>query len=67
MKIQDGCDYFCSYCTIPKARGLSRSNSIKSVIKEANIIVNKGVKEIVLTGVNIGDFGRKMAKHSTIC
>ena len=59
LKIQDGCDYFCSYCTIPKARGLSRSNSIKSVIKEANIIVNKGVKEIVLTGVNIGDFGRK--------
>ncbi len=62
LKIQDGCDYFCSYCTIPKARGLSRSNSIKSVIKEANIIVNKGVKEIVLTGVNIGDFGRKNGK-----
>jgi len=59
FKIQDGCDYFCSYCTIPKARGLSRSDSIKSIIEKANIIVNKGVKEIVLTGVNIGDFGRK--------
>ncbi|HPW66570.1 MAG TPA: tRNA (N(6)-L-threonylcarbamoyladenosine(37)-C(2))-methylthiotransferase MtaB [Salinivirgaceae bacterium] len=59
LKIQDGCDYFCSYCTIPKARGLSRSDSIKSIIEKANIIVNKGVKEIVLTGVNIGDFGRK--------
>ena len=59
LKIQDGCDYFCSYCTIPKARGLSRSDSIENVIKEAETIVSKGVKEIVLTGVNIGDFGRK--------
>lgn len=59
LKIQDGCDYFCSYCTIPQARGLSRSDSIKNVINKAQSIVKQGVKEIVLTGVNIGDFGRK--------
>lgn len=59
LKIQDGCDYFCCYCTIPKARGLSRSDTIKSVIENAQKIVSKGIKEIVLTGVNIGDFGRK--------
>ncbi|MDD2563320.1 MAG: tRNA (N(6)-L-threonylcarbamoyladenosine(37)-C(2))-methylthiotransferase MtaB [Salinivirgaceae bacterium] len=62
LKIQDGCDYFCSYCTIPIARGLSRSDLIKNVIEEAKAIVSKGVKEIVLTGVNIGDFGRKQGE-----
>jgi threonylcarbamoyladenosine tRNA methylthiotransferase MtaB len=59
LKIQDGCDYFCSYCTIPKARGLSRSDTMKNVIEKAQSIVDKGIKEIILTGVNIGDFGRK--------
>ena len=59
LKIQDGCDYFCSYCTIPKARGLSRSDTIKNIINRTKDIVSKGIKEIVLTGVNIGDFGRK--------
>jgi len=58
LKIQDGCDYFCSYCTIPKARGKSRSDSIENVIENACSIVNQGVKEIVLTGVNVGDFGK---------
>lgn len=57
LKVQDGCDYSCSYCTIPLARGKSRSNSIENVIKNINEIAKKGVKEIVLTGVNIGDFG----------
>lgn len=58
LKIQDGCDYECSYCTIPKARGRSRNQDIKSIITEAEKIAQKGIKEIVLTGVNIGDFGR---------
>lgn len=58
LKIQDGCDYKCSYCTIPKARGLSRSDNINNIIKEASKIAEEGIKEIVLTGVNIGDFGR---------
>lgn len=58
LKIQDGCDYFCSYCAIPFARGRSRNNNIKSTIKIAEQIVAKGVKEIILTGVNIGDFGK---------
>lgn len=57
LKVQDGCDYFCSFCTIPLARGKSRSDTITNVLKSAREIVNKGVKEIVLTGVNIGDFG----------
>jgi threonylcarbamoyladenosine tRNA methylthiotransferase MtaB len=57
LKIQDGCDYFCSFCTIPLARGFSRSNTISSTIKTANEVADSGVKEIVLTGVNIGDFG----------
>lgn len=56
LKIQDGCDYPCSYCTIPLARGKSRSDSIKNIIKNANEIAKKGIKEIVITGVNIGDF-----------
>ncbi len=57
LKVQDGCDYTCSYCTIPLARGKSRSDSIESVVKNTEDIAARGVKEIVLTGVNIGDFG----------
>lgn len=57
LKVQDGCDYSCSFCTIPMARGKSRSNTIDNVVRQANEIASKGVKEIVLTGVNLGDFG----------
>ncbi|KAA0993606.1 tRNA (N(6)-L-threonylcarbamoyladenosine(37)-C(2))-methylthiotransferase MtaB [Dyadobacter aurulentus] len=57
LKVQDGCDYPCSYCTIPLARGKSRSDSIENIIKAARDIAARDVKEIVLTGVNIGDFG----------
>ncbi|MDR6195124.1 tRNA (N(6)-L-threonylcarbamoyladenosine(37)-C(2))-methylthiotransferase MtaB [Siphonobacter sp. SORGH_AS_0500] len=57
LKVQDGCDYPCSYCTIPLARGASRSDTIENVLKAAHEIAERGVKEIVLTGVNIGDFG----------
>jgi threonylcarbamoyladenosine tRNA methylthiotransferase MtaB len=57
LKVQDGCDYSCSYCTIPLARGTSRSNTIENVVKNVYEIASKGVKEIVLTGVNLGDFG----------
>jgi threonylcarbamoyladenosine tRNA methylthiotransferase MtaB len=57
LKVQDGCDYSCSFCTIPMARGKSRSNTIENVVRQANEIAEKGVKEIVLTGVNLGDFG----------
>lgn len=58
LKIQDGCDYFCSYCTIPFARGTSRSDSIENTIAEARCAAQHGAKEIIITGVNIGDFGR---------
>ena len=58
LKIQDGCDYFCSYCTIPFARGRSRNGTIDSMVKQAEEVAAKGGKEIVLTGVNIGDFGK---------
>ncbi|MES2621548.1 MAG: tRNA (N(6)-L-threonylcarbamoyladenosine(37)-C(2))-methylthiotransferase MtaB [Bacteroidota bacterium] len=58
MKVQDGCDYFCSFCTIPMARGKSRSNSIEHTMAVANKVAATGVKEIVLTGVNLGDFGK---------
>ncbi|MFA6770706.1 MAG: MiaB/RimO family radical SAM methylthiotransferase, partial [Bacteroidales bacterium] len=58
LKVQDGCDYHCSYCTIPLARGKSRNHSIKFLVQEAQEIASKGIKEIVLTGVNTGDFGR---------
>ena len=58
LKVQDGCDYGCSYCTIPLARGQSRNPEIKTIIGEAEKIAEKGVREIVITGVNIGDFGR---------
>ncbi len=57
LKVQDGCDYPCAYCTIPLARGKSRSDSIENIVKAAHEIAAKDVKEIVLTGVNIGDFG----------
>jgi threonylcarbamoyladenosine tRNA methylthiotransferase MtaB len=57
LKIQDGCDYKCSFCTIPQARGRSRSDSVENVLANAREIASLGVKEIVLTGVNIGDFG----------
>jgi len=58
IKIQDGCDYYCSYCTIPLARGHSRSDTIGNVICNVKKAVRAGIKEVVLTGVNIGDFGR---------
>ncbi len=60
LKIQDGCNYFCTYCTIPFARGRSRNGSIESIVAQARQALQEGAKEIVLTGVNIGDFG-----HST--
>lgn len=59
LKIQDGCDYACSFCTIPLARGESRSQSIDESVKQAERLVAEGFKEIVLTGVNVGDYGRK--------
>ena len=58
LKVQDGCDYFCTYCTIPFARGFSRNPNIESLVKQAEEAAAEGGKEIVLTGVNIGDFGR---------
>ncbi len=58
LKVQDGCDYHCTYCTIPLARGKSRNIPIEKVLEQAHIIVQSGVKEIILTGVNTGDFGR---------
>jgi threonylcarbamoyladenosine tRNA methylthiotransferase MtaB len=58
LKVQDGCDYHCSYCTIPKARGSSRNAPISEIVRQAEIITGKGIREIVLTGVNIGDFGK---------
>ena len=57
LKVQDGCDYNCSFCTIPLARGKSRSDSISHVVENAHMLAANGVKEIVLTGVNLGDFG----------
>ncbi|HBK82984.1 MAG TPA: tRNA (N(6)-L-threonylcarbamoyladenosine(37)-C(2))-methylthiotransferase MtaB, partial [Flavobacterium sp.] len=58
LKVQDGCDYKCTYCTIPLARGISRSDTMAGVLKNAVEIAAKGIKEIVLTGVNIGDYGK---------
>jgi threonylcarbamoyladenosine tRNA methylthiotransferase MtaB len=58
LKVQDGCDYNCSFCTIPIARGKSRSNTIENILLEIKKIVDAGVKEIVLTGINLGDFGK---------
>ncbi|WP_185851814.1 tRNA (N(6)-L-threonylcarbamoyladenosine(37)-C(2))-methylthiotransferase MtaB [Blattabacterium cuenoti] len=60
LKIQDGCDYKCSYCVIPIARGPSRSESIETILKNIKYLLKKGVKEIVLTGINIGDYGKKI-------
>ena len=60
LKVQDGCDYFCTYCTIPHARGKSRNGSIADLVAQAKNVVTQGGKEVVLTGVNVGDFG-----HST--
>jgi len=69
LKVQDGCDYKCTYCTIPLARGISRSDQLENVLKNAKEISSKEIKEIVLTGVNIGDygkgeFGNKKHKHT---
>jgi len=58
LKVQDGCDYKCTYCTIPLARGVSRSDTMENIIKNANEIAQKGINEIVLTGVNVGDYGK---------
>src|SRR5437868_6222495 len=58
LKVQDGCSYNCSFCTIPMARGKSRSDTVANTIKTANELAAKGVKEIILTGVNLGDFGK---------
>ncbi|MBB6610288.1 tRNA (N(6)-L-threonylcarbamoyladenosine(37)-C(2))-methylthiotransferase MtaB [Pontibacter sp. Tf4] len=63
LKVQDGCDYSCSFCTIPLARGNSRSDTIANVVRAANEIAESGVKEIVLTGVNTGDFGLQDGKR----
>ena len=64
LKVQDGCDYNCSFCTIPMARGKSRSDSIANVVKNVKELVARGTKEIVLTGINLGDFGLTRS-HST--
>ncbi len=69
LKVQDGCDYKCTYCTIPMARGISRSDELENVLKNAKAISDQGIQEIVLTGVNIGDygkgeFGNKKHKHT---
>ena len=58
LKVQDGCNYYCTYCTIPMARGKSRNGTIESIVKQAQEVATEGGKEIVITGVNIGDFGR---------
>ena len=69
LKVQDGCDYKCTYCTIPQARGISRSDTLENIIDQAVKITSKDIKEIVLTGVNIGDygkgeFGNKLHEHT---
>ena len=63
LKVQDGCNYFCSYCTIPLARGKSRNPSIASLVEQAQEAIDGGAKEIILSGVNIGDFGRSTGEH----
>lgn len=63
LKVQDGCDYFCTYCTIPMARGRSRNPKIEELVAQAQQVVADGGKEIVLTGVNIGDFGRSTGEN----
>jgi threonylcarbamoyladenosine tRNA methylthiotransferase MtaB len=64
LKIQTGCDYLCTYCTIPKARGRSRSGDPEEILKNAREIASRGIKEIVLTGVNIGDYGRGIDQNN---
>ena len=63
LKVQDGCNYFCSYCTIPLARGKSRNPSIETIVQQAQEAIDGGAKEIILSGVNIGDFGRSTGEH----
>ena len=63
LKVQDGCDYNCSFCTIPLARGGSRSQPIDACVRQAEMLVSQGYKEIVLTGVNVGDYGRKDSEN----
>ncbi len=63
LKIQDGCDYYCTYCAIPFARGRSRSDTIENIVKSAKQIASEGLKEIILTGVNIGDFGKQNGEN----
>jgi threonylcarbamoyladenosine tRNA methylthiotransferase MtaB len=63
LKVQDGCDYFCTYCTIPYARGFSRNPTIASLVAQAEEAAQEGGREIVLTGVNIGDFGKTTGEH----
>ena len=63
LKVQDGCNYFCTYCTIPFARGRSRNGSVASLVQQAERVAAEGGKEIVITGVNIGDFGRSTGEH----
>ena len=65
LKVQTGCDYQCTYCTIPKARGKSRSGDLATIVGNAQIIASKGIKEIVLTGVNIGDYGKGLNQEKT--
>ena len=65
LKVQDGCDYFCTYCTIPSARGFSRNPSVSSLVEQARQAAAEGAKEIVLTGVNIGDFGKTTGEDFT--
>ncbi len=64
LKVQDGCDYKCSFCTIPLARGKSRSNTISNVIDNVEKIASQNIKEIVLTGINLGDFGKTSNKSN---
>ncbi len=63
LKVQDGCNYFCSYCTIPLARGKSRNPSIATLVQQAQEAIDGGAKELILSGVNIGDFGRSTGEH----
>ena len=63
LKVQDGCNYFCTYCTIPYARGKSRNPKIEEIVKDAQEAISQGAKEIILTGVNIGDFGRSTGER----
>lgn len=63
LKVQDGCDYSCSFCTIPMARGKSRSDNVENVVRNAQQLAKTGVKEIVLTGINLGDFGKSLSAN----